>query len=110
MSFGTYDPVRAADAPLLAAGGHRVLEASTSPASITLAAGVHEIYNEGPSFAYVRIGAAVSVPSSGDPEVSGQAPVPVGGTLTIALPAATTVHALVAADTAMLHCVRKAAL
>lgn len=110
MSFGTYDPVRAAEGPLLAAGGYRVLEASTSPASITLAAGVHEIYNEGPQPAYVRIGSAVSVPSSGDPEVSGQAFVPVGATLVLALPAATAMHALVSADTAMLHCVRKVAL
>ena len=104
------DLSRAADAPLIAGGGHRTLDASTSPASIALAAGVHEVFNAGTVLAFVRIGAAVSVPSSGAAEVSAQGLVPAGGALVIALPEAATVHALTGSSSATLHFVRKAAL
>ena len=104
------DLFRAADAPLIASGGHRTLDASTSPASIALAAGVHEVFNAGSVLAFVRLGAAVSVPISGATEVSAQGVVPAGGALTIALPEAATVHALTATGSATLHIVRKAAL
>lgn len=108
------DSYRAAAAPLIASGGHRTLDASTSPASIALAAGVHEVFNAGSALgsalAFVRIGTAVSIPSSGDAEVSAQGIVPVGGALVIALPEAATVHALTGSGSATLHFVRKAAL
>ena len=104
------DLSRAADAPLIASGGHRTLDASTSPASIALALGVHEVFNAGSVLAFVRIGTAVSVPSSGAAEVSAQGIVPAGGSLVIALPEAATVHALTGSSSATLHFVRKAAL
>ncbi len=104
------DLSRAADAPLIAGGGHRTLDASTTPASIALAPGVHEVFNAGTVLAFVRIGAAVSVPSSGAAEVSAQGLVPAGGALVIALPEAATVHALTGSSSATLHFVRKAAL
>ena len=104
------DLSRAADAPLIAGGGHRTLDASTTPASIALAAGVHEVFNAGSVLAFVRIGAAVSVPASGADEVSAQGVVPAGGSLVIALPEAATVHALTGSSSATLHFVRKAAL
>lgn len=104
------DLSRAADAPLIAGGGHRTLDASTTPASIALAPGVHEVFNAGTVLAFVRIGAAVSVPSSGAAEVSAQGLVPAGGALVIALPEAATVHELTGSSSATLHFVRKAAL
>ena len=104
------DLSRAADAPLIAGGGHRTLDASTTPASIALAPGVHEVFNAGSVLAFVRIGAAVSVPASGADEVSAQGIVPAGGALVIALPEAATVHALTGSSSATLHFVRKAAL
>jgi hypothetical protein len=100
------DAARLDDHPITANSGHRRLTVSTSPASITLVAGVYEVYNSGTVLAYVRIGSVVSIPSSGDPEVSGQAPVPAGGAITLSMDAG-DLHGLTASGSATLEIVRK---
>lgn len=70
---------RAATTPFAADTAHRRQDASTTPASITLAGGFWVLYNPGSVIVYARLGSAVSIPASGDPEVAGQFPVPPNG-------------------------------
>lgn len=109
MAISPPDLIRAAAAPLTSRGGMRIHAASSSPAQITLAAGSYEVLNDGDFMVYLRLGAAVSVPGDGDPEVSGQGPVPAGGKAEIALDAETVVHSLALGST-QLVLVRKAAV
>lgn len=110
MNFATYDLLRAANGPVTASGGHRIFVADTTPDSITLAAGVYEVANEGAVAAYLRIGAAVSIPADKAAEVSAQTIVFANGATTIALAEEAAVHALTGSSSATLHFVRKAAL
>lgn len=104
------DLSRAADAPLTAQGGYRAFTADTSPDSIALAAGVHEVLNAGSELAYLRLGSAVSIPADKAAEVSAQTVVPAGGVCVIATAEEVALHALTASGSAVLHIVRKAAL
>lgn len=108
MPIPPSDALRALAAPIVAATGHRTLDLSTSPASIALAAGSYEVLNGGAVLVYVRIGAAVSVPSSGAVEVAGQSPIPAGGVADLHLPDDATLHGVAASSTATIHLVRKA--
>ena len=112
MPINPSDALRALGAPLVAASGHRTLDLSTSPASISLDPGAYEVFNAGSVTASVRLGAAVSVPSSGAAEQAGQMPIPAGGVGSVLIPgdAAVTLHGLAASATATIHLVRKAAL
>ena len=110
MAITPSDLSRAEEAPFSASGGHRIFVADTSPDSITLAAGAHELFNAGSELAYIRLGSAVSVPSDKAAEVSAQAVVPAGGALSIALASETVLHALTASSSTTLHVVRKAVL
>lgn len=94
MAISPADLIRAAAAPLTARCGMRIHEAGTSPASIALSAGAYEVLNDGDFTAYIRLGAAVSPPGDGDPEVSGQGPVLAGGKAEVTLDTDTTVHSL----------------
>ena len=100
------DAARLGAHPLTSACGHRRLDLTTVDASITLADGVYEVLNPSTVLAYVRIGSAVSVPSTGAAEVAGQSPVPAGGSVTLAMGAG-DLHALTATGTATLEILRK---
>jgi hypothetical protein len=102
------DAARLGAHPLTIACAHRRLDLTTSDTSITLVDGVYEVYNAGTVLAYVRIGSAVIVPSTGAAEVAGQAPVPAGGAVTLAMGAG-DLHALTASGTATLEILRKVA-
>ncbi len=88
---------------------HRTLDLTTADASIALAPGAYEAYLDGAALGYARIGAAVSVPSSGAAAVAGQWVIPAGGAVTFVLAGGTTVtlHAQLASSTGTLHLVRK---
>lgn len=101
---------RAASAPFTSAGGHRVFALDTSDDSIILAVGTHEVFNAGSELAYIRLGAATAVPSDKAAETSGQAVIPGGGALTVAVAEATDLHAKTGSSTTTLHIVRKGAL
>lgn len=104
------DLFRASRAPFSASGGTRRFELDTSDDSITPAAGVHVVYNAGPSLAWVRLGSAVAALVDKDAETAGQFPIPVGGSITLACNGSAALHGLVAADTASLYLSRLVAL
>ena len=109
MPITPSDALRALDAPILAATGHRTLDLTTGDASISLAAGSYEVINGGSVLVYVHLGSVVSVPASGAAEVAGQCPIPAGAKANVHIPgdAAVALHGSTASGTATIHLVRK---
>ena len=109
MPITPSDALRALDAPIVAATGHRTLDLTTGGENISLAAGSYEVINGGTVLVYVRLGSAVSIPSSGAAEEAGQCPIPAGAKANIHIPgdAAVTLHGVTASATATIHLVRK---
>lgn len=102
------DAYRASSAPLSADCLHQVFELDTSPDSITLLTGTYEVLNVGSELAFVRVGAAVSIPADKAAGTAGQAPIPAGGLLTFYVEEG-ALHGQVATGTTTLHIVRKGA-
>ena len=101
------DLARASAAPVLATGGLRTLDVTTTDGSITLAAGAHEVFNGGAVTAYLRLGSGVSIPASGGAAVAGQFPVPAGAVATFVTDGSAAVYGLTASSTTTLDFMRK---
>lgn len=110
MSIATPADLRAAAHPFDALTALRTLDLTTSNATISLAAGVWEVFL--PSTAAIAVasltGTTASMPpATGAAEVTGFVLAP-GGVMTIALAVATTLNARVTSGTATLYLHRKA--
>ena len=106
------DLARASAAPVLATGGLRTLDLTTSDASITLAEGAYEALNGGTSHAVACLGATTASlpPSTGADEAAAAFMVPAGGAATFAIDTETVLHAKLLSGTGTLYLHRKAAL
>ena len=99
---------RIASVPFDADTAHDLLSLTTSDASITLPPGAYDAWLDATATGYVRIGAAVSLPSSGTPTaVAGQFPIAAGGVVTFVQRSSAAVHAQLASGTGTLHFMRK---
>lgn len=112
MPTSPSDLARASAAPVLASGGLRTLDLTTSDASIALAAGAYEAFSNGSALAVVSLtGSTASLPpSTSAAEAAGAFVIPAGGVASFAIDAETTVHARLLVGTGTLYLHRKAAL
>lgn len=106
------DLARASAAPVLATGGLRTLDLTTTDASITLAPGAYEAFNSGTAHAVACLGATTASlpPSTGAAEAAAAFMVPAGGASSFAILAETVLHAKLLSSTGTLYLHRKAAL
>ena len=100
---------RIAAMPFASDTGHRTFDLDNADDNIALAPGAYEAYlPAGSPLGYARIGAAVSVPASEDPEVAGQFVLPPGGGVRFVVGGSATValHAQLVSGSATLHLMR----
>lgn len=111
-SLSPSDLIRASQSPVLASGGLRTLDVSTTDASIELAAGTYEVLSGASAHAVASLtGSTASLPpSTGAAEATGAFMVPAGGAVTVAIDTATTLHAKLLSGTGTLYLHRKAVL
>lgn len=110
MALSPADILRAASLPYDASTTLRTLDLTTSDATISLAAGVYDVFHDGASArAIVSLtGVTTSMPpATGAAEVTAFV-VPAGSMGTFAITDTTTLHAKASASTATLYLVRKA--
>lgn len=108
MTVGRALAERIASLPFTSATEHRRFDVSATPANITLAVGAYEILNEGSNTAFVRLGTAVSIPSSGAAAVTGQVAIPAGGAVTLVVDDDhKTMHGLTSSGVTTLSLMRK---
>lgn len=112
MSTAASDLARASAAPVLATGGLRTLDVTTTDGSITLAAGAYEVFNGASAHAVACLGASTASmpPVTGASEVAAAFMVPAGGAAAFALDAETAVHAKLLSGTGTLYFHRKGVL
>ena len=112
MTIAPSDLARASAAPVLATGGLRTLDLTTSDATIDLAAGAYEAHNGGSALAVLSLTEVTTAlpPATGVAERLGALVVPAGGVGAFAIDAPTTLHAKTLTGTGTLYLHRKAAL